>query len=76
MAGLSFEADILSDEAHSEQEKKLKIEDLEFLAEDFKSIAQVLRERYELMELDEAELDGLFDDDKISKHDESSRSQI
>ena len=66
MAGLSFEPDILSDEAQSDEEKKLKIDDLEFLAEDFKSIDQVLRERYLLMQLDLDELEDLCDGDPFT----------
>lgn len=49
MINLSFNADILSEDALSEENKKLNLEDLEFNAEIFNSMDQILRERYELI---------------------------
>ena len=59
MAALSFEADILSEDALSEENKKLNLEDLEFNAEIFDSMEDILTERYELMKLDESILENL-----------------
>ena len=59
LAALSFEADILSEDALSEENKKLNLEDLEFNAEIFDSMEDILTERYELMNLDESILENL-----------------